>query len=222
MFKIEELKRAAEGLKNKKAPGLDQIPNEVVKIVVKEIPDVVLTVLNKCLVQGKFPKEWKKAKLVLIPKPSKHETSIKYRPLSLLSTMGKLYERLIENRLRIEIEDKGGMSDTQFGFRKQRSTIDALQKVMDIVEKAKKGSYGSKNLCVMIVFDVKNAFNTARWNKIVEALEKLKVSRYLINIIKNYLQDRIIIVGDENKEIETKVGVPQGSVLGPLLWNVFL
>jgi hypothetical protein len=109
---------------------------------------------------------------------------------------------------------RGGMAETQFGFRKGRSTIDALKKVVERANRAKNYSYRHKNLCVMIVFGVKNA-----WPKIVAALEELKISPYLINIVQSYLDNRRLEIGSEKKKL--KMGVPQGSVLGPLLWNVF-
>jgi hypothetical protein len=137
----------------------------------------------------------------------------------MLSALGKLLERMIEKRLREEVEARGGMAETQFGFRKGRSTIDALKKVVERANRAKNYSYRHKNLCVMIVFGVKNAFNTARWPKIVAALEEIKISPYLINIVQSYLDNRRLEIGSEKKKL--KMGVPQGSVLGSLLWNVF-
>jgi exonuclease III len=218
----KELEAAAETMKRRKAPGPDQIPNEVVKAVVKEIPEEVLSIMNGCLKKNEFPTAWKIARLVLIPKLMSDRTQKqKYRPLCMLSALGKLLERMIEKRLREEVEERGGMAETQFGFRKGRSTIDALKKVVEIANRAKNYSYRHKKLCVMIVFDVKNAFNTARWPKIVAALEELKISPYLINIVQSYLDNRRLEIGSEKKRLDMKMGVPQGSVLGPLLWNVF-
>lgn len=101
--------------------------------------------------------------LVLIPKPKKTtESDTTYRPIGMLSSLGKLLERLVGNRLTEEIEKKNGISARQFGFRKEMSTIDALNKVMELTNKAKEGSYKSKKLSVIVVFDVKNAFNTVQ------------------------------------------------------------
>jgi hypothetical protein len=112
----------------------------------------------------------------------------------MLSALGKLLERMIEKRLREEVEARGGMAETQFGFRKGRSTIDALKKVVERANRAKNYSYRHKNLCVMIVFGVKNA-----WPKIVAALEELKISPYLINIVQSYLDNRRLEIGSEKR-----------------------
>jgi hypothetical protein len=153
---------------------------------------------------------WKIARLVLIPKPMSDRTQKqKYRPLYMLSALGKLLERMIEKRLREEVEARGGMAETQFGFRKGRSTIDALKKVVEIANRVKNYSYRHKKLCVTIVFDVKNAFNTARWPKIVAALGELKISPYLINIVQSYLDNRRLEIGSEKK-----TGYENGSPAG--------
>ncbi|CAH1385034.1 unnamed protein product, partial [Tenebrio molitor] len=108
----------------------------------EEIPEEVLSIMNGCLKKNEFPTAWKIARLVLIPKLMSDRTQKqKYRPLCMLSALGKLLERMIEKRLREEVEERGGMAETQFGFRKGRSTIDALKKVVEIANRAKNYSY---------------------------------------------------------------------------------
>lgn len=174
---MDELAEAAKRLKGEKAPGLDNITNEMMKSAVDEIPEVVLGTINACLQKEILPDTWKKARLVLIPKPKKtrgEDTS--YRPLSLLGVINKLYERLIETRFSSEIEAKGGISQNQYGFRKGKSIVDAAMKVKELAEEANNFSYTHKRFCAMVCFDVKNAFKTVRWNRVVDALKKLDVS----------------------------------------------
>jgi len=88
-------------------------------------PDLLTGVYNTCLSSGIFPKTWKKAKLVLIRKGDKPLES-SYRPLCLLDFLGKLFEKVLDNRLRQHRDTSDGLHDRQFGFRTGRSTIDAL------------------------------------------------------------------------------------------------
>jgi hypothetical protein len=134
----------------------------------------------------------------------------------LISALGKVYENLINKRLMEDIEQCGGLGRKQFGFRKNRSTVDAIEEVLSTV----RGANGEKpEWSALILVDVKNAFNTASWELIVKKLEKRQISRYLLNIIKKYLSGRRVSL-DRSTSEEIGGGVPQGSVLGPTLWNI--
>jgi hypothetical protein len=143
----------------------------------------------------------------------------KFRPICLLDCLGKLMEHLIRARLADELEEKGGLSDAQYGFREGLSTQHAIEEVLKVARYANAGSWGRKDYCALITLDVENAFNTAPWAGIVEALRKRNTSEYLISLIQSYLTDRSLEV-DEQTTIGVSCGVPQGSVLGPTLWNV--
>lgn len=221
-----EVQMAVSRFQDKKAPGLDGIPNVVLKEVVRCCPDQLLKLMNCCLQRGSFPTIWKRQKLVLLPKEGKPlEDPSSYRPLCMIDTCGKLLEGIICRRLEECIDSAKGLSETQYGFRKNRSTIGAIKAVIDTAKEAIEGKIwknGSKEYCVVVTLDVKNAFNTAKWGNIVNALSRLSIPTYLLAMVRDYFSNRVLVY-DTNvgiKEHEVTGGVPQGSVLGPLLWNV--
>ena len=215
----EELQVAAERIRKKKAPGPDQISPEIAKVVAQSHPGTLLAVFNDSIRKANFPKAWRRAVLVLIEKPAKEGVTSGYRPICLLDTVGKILEAVLERRLREELEEKGALSDRQYGFRKGRSAIDAMKIINLKVKEATNKATQHRRLCLLVTIDIRNAFNTARWSVIIEELERWQVSRYLIETVKSYLTDRSVLVG-EDRIIEMSCGVPQGSILGPLLWNV--
>ena len=105
-----------------------------------------------------------------------------------------------------------GLSDYQFGFRRARSTVDAINVVVDIAKRAKDCN---NDYCLIITLDIRNAFNTANWLKTVNVLRSLNIPEYLVAIIENYFSNRILIydTAEGTKKYNVTGGVPQGSVL---------
>ena len=100
---------------------------------------------------------------------------------------------MILQRLQGHVVGENGLSEYQFGFRKGWSTVDAIQAVVDIATKARRGTGKRKGVCALISIDIRNAFNTARWNICIEAMVRKKVPDYLLRMIDDYLSDRWVI-----------------------------
>ncbi|CAB0040047.1 unnamed protein product [Trichogramma brassicae] len=148
---LEELKGAQSRIKERSAPGPDGIPNSALKIAIAARPDIFLRVYTMCLETGVFPSGWKRQRLVLLPKPGKPpDEPSSYRPLCMLDTAGKILERIICDRLEAFTERPGGLSERQYGFRKGRSTIDAIEDVVSATREAiagKRWYRGTKKYC---------------------------------------------------------------------------
>jgi len=217
-FSATELRYAASQLKNSVAPGPDRVPNEVMKIICRYHPEILLTIYNKCIDQGRFPKPWKRARLVLLRKDDKPLDQVSsYRPLCLLDSCGKLFEKLIDNRIRAHLDSTNGLADTQYGFRRGRSTIHAVHKlVATAINCNKKVRVG------VLTLDIKNAFNSASWSNILRETCAKDIPPYLCRVLDDYFSERKLqySTGGLEEEVDTTSGVPQGSVLGPTLWNI--
>ncbi|KAL4084113.1 hypothetical protein QTP88_027948 [Uroleucon formosanum] len=222
-FSPAELAVACKRLPAGKATGPDGIPNEVLKLVSLWKPRVLLDAYNVCLKRRSFPDRWKTARLVLLHKgPTKPlDDPSSFRPLCMLDSAGKLLERLVLGRLNDHLDRTGNPSENQYGFRNGRSTLDAIERVLQAARGAALGAVQHRDICVAVSLDVRNAFNSAPWRNIDAALRSSLAPSYLNALIRSYLEGRNVLVGESLQRRSVTCGVPQGSVLGPCLWNVF-
>lgn len=213
-----EVKKLASAIPKNKAPGLDDIPGEAVMILDTSHPRILSGVFNTCLSQGVFPTAWKCARLVLLRKADRPlEQPNSYRPLCMLDAVGKLFEKVLDTRLKAVCEANGLLTTNQYGFRRGRSTVDAISHVMRAVQE------GTEARCMVgiLLLDVKNAFNSAHWRVIADTLRAKGVPGYLCRILDSYFENRQLHYEAEGRSVrrELTAGVPQGSVLGQTLWN---
>lgn len=152
----DELLRAAKKLPSGKAPGPDNIHNEVLKIFAKEDPEALLALFDLCWRNAAFPSRWKRARLVLLYKGGSRSylDPSSFRPISLVDAVAKMYERMILQRLEAELSVNGGLTIRQFGFRKGVGTIDAIQRVRVLAEKEK--NYRDPKTCAVVTLDMAN------------------------------------------------------------------
>lgn len=218
---IEAIKKG----KNGKAPGIDGIPSIAYKLITETFADRLIDTYNTCMRIGKIPKLWKEARVVLIPKTdwSNHKKGekISARPICLINEAAKILERVINGRMMDWMKEnpESELAEKQFGFKRETSTIDAILELEKIV----KPIINKGGVAIAISIDIKNAFNSIPWPIIKKSVRDKGFPVYLSKIIDNYLTDRTIAYENsrgDRKVITMQAGVPQGSVLGPLLWNI--
>lgn len=152
-----ELSRAVWKMRSRKAPGPDGIPGKIRVRAMDFLGARLGHLFTKCLRLGQFPQQWKRAKLVLLPKAGRNaDTPSAYRPICLLDEMGKLFERILAARLIQHLSRNGDLQEEQYGFRKARSTVDAVKRVRSLTEAAT----AEGRMMLAISLDIKNAFNT--------------------------------------------------------------
>ena len=204
---------------DRKAPGNDGLTANIMKRFFGVAPHVLTTFYNACLKYGVFPKRFKYAIVRAIPKSAINVTCSKaWRPISLLPLPGKILEKLLIQRLSHNLHTRDLMSKNQYGFTKNKSTIDAIKRVVDFIRDTQR----LNDFCAVVAIDVKSAFDSASWPAILYRLKKMRTPRNLWYLLKNYFQHRKARLDFGGASVEKVVtrGCPQGSSCGPGLWNI--
>ncbi|XP_076301802.1 uncharacterized protein LOC143219879 [Lasioglossum baleicum] len=184
----EEIRTAALKIAPKKAAGLDGVSPEIIRELALCRPDPFAALFTGILRRSEIPEDWKIARTVLLRKPGKDPTLVSaFRPICIINAIAKLFEYVLKGRFTRHL-GVNPFDDKQFGFTKGKSTVHAMSDVRKIV----RSGINRQRYSVMVALDIKNAFNTLRWNQILEELEKRKVPNYLFKIIENYFRNRKI------------------------------
>jgi hypothetical protein len=214
----EEISRIISELQNGKA---SDIPVHVIKKSSIIISPLLTKYYNHCMQNGIFPDVLKIGRISPIYKKDNEEHLENYRPVSTLAIFGKILEKIIYNRLYSFLTAKNILHENQFGFRKCHSTTHALNYSINHIETALK----NKKHVLGIFIDLSKAFDTIDHEKLLHKLNNYGIRGNALQLIKSYLSNRLqytSVLDSESDKLNVKFGVPQGSVLGPLLFLLYI
>lgn len=218
----KEIKKVTKKLKNNKAPGHDAITNKMIKNLSKKAFVQLTYIYNYAFNNSYFPIEWKKAVVLAFPKPGKdHTLPSSYRPISLLTGFSKILEILILNRLKNTKLLDLHLKNHQFGFRERRSTIKQLMRVVNDITH----EFNKNRDTLMVLLDIEKAFDTVWHDGLLVKLAEMGTPSYLVNLAANYLSEREFTVKINSSESQSRAvpaGVPQGSILGPIFFLIYI
>lgn len=204
------------------AVGYDEIPIKFIKMLLPFLLPYLLYIFNSVLTTSVYPSTWKIAKVIPIPKVALPKSPKDLRPISILPGLSKALEYLIKLQINEYLTDNGLLTEAQSGFRKSHSTETALLSVCDDITTL----VDEKNIVLLTLLDFSKAFDTIDHNILNrKLLNKFGFSTSASNLIDSYLTGRAQFVSSEQGQsdlIGTRTGVPQGSILGPLIFTLYI
>lgn len=216
-----EVNRFIQQVKSEAAPGLDGFSGSLIKCLREHILQPLTFIINLSISTGDFPDAWKQAAITPIHKDGAKDDPCNFRPIALLSVFSKIIEKIVNSRLVNYIETHNLLSDRQFGFRQKRSTEDAVQMLTNFID-----SYlDSGKRCVGVFLDLAKAFDTVSIPIMLSKLHNIGIRGLPNNWFQSYLTIRTqsVKIGSQVSAPRTvKFGVPQGSILGPTLFLIYI
>lgn len=224
-----EVELLIKQMKNKKSTGPDEMSNVLVKLSCTALSKPLVHIINLAFSSGKFPSSLKLTKVVPVYKKGNLQDPSNYRPIALLSPFSKIFEKIIVNRIVQFIKKEKLLSDHQYGFRQGRSTINALVNATDEIYQ----NCENKRLTVGSFLDLTKAFDCVDINLVISKLNNYGIRGRAGEFLTSYLTNRqqyVQLQNMNNNIVETyksdyqvvTAGVPQGSVLGPLLYLIYV
>ena len=217
----EKLSKIITNIESSKAAGVHKLSGRFIRDGASILAKSIAALCNLSISQGVFPNACKVAKLKPIFKKGKKTDPSNYRPISLLPSISKIIERVIHDQTNAFLSDEDILYNYQSGFRGNHSTNLCLSFLTDKVLKG----FDEGLLTGMILIDLQKAFDTIDHEILLQKLKAIKFSESTIKWFKSYLSERIFLVNIENKLSDfgkISCRVPQGSILGPLLFQIYV
>ena len=223
-FTMPELKKAIARMRARGAPGPDDIPPSFIKALGSTALNILLQLFNASFDNASIPQEWRNATIIPLLKLGKSPSSLSsYRPVSLTSCLVKTLERVIADRLYFIAESSNMLSDLQAGFRSNRSCEDQILKISQLIEDGFQRKKCERS--VLALLDYSKAFDQVWRQKLLLSLHQKGIPMKFIQWLNCFLSDRqakVQFANETSRVRPMRQGLPQGSVLSPLLFIFFI
>ena len=216
-----QVEKVIRRLPSNKAPGIDKISSRILKYSLPSTLTTITRIVNNSFVTNTFARAWKTAEVTPILKCGNPDVPNNYRPISLFPIVSKITERLVHGQLMKHLIRNNKLAAHQSGNRKLHSTETALLYVMDQLLQA----MDSKKVSIMVLLDMSKAFDSIRHDILLSKLQNLDFFQGALDWFQSYLSNRQQCgrIGDAvSKVLPLEFGVPQGSILGPVLFTIYV
>jgi hypothetical protein len=214
----DQVTKALSGVNIRKSCGPDKIPNKLLKVASHSLGEPLANLFNICMAQGVFPDCWKRSTIIPIPKSAGADELAQFRPIALTSTISKVFEKLLLEHLKPHLTDS-----TQYAYQSHRSTEDALAYLMDVLTNHL--DKNAKNHARCLFIDYSSAFNTISPTTLINQLLSTSLNPSLINLVYDFMTNRpqrVLSGQDLSPVLHTSTGTPQGCVISPLLFSIYV
>ena len=217
----EEVVKIAKEINISKSSTLDNISSRVLRDAILYMPSKFTKILKLCVSNQYIPVTWKIAKVTPLPKSGDLTNVSNYRPISQLPLPGKIVERIIHTQITNHLDINNILTEIQGGYRKSCSTLDTISKLTDNILRNR----NMGNITMAAFIDTKKAFDCVDHSILLKKLELYGIKNKNLDLLKNYLEhraQRVIANNCLSSSLDITCGVPQGSILGPLLFLIYI